>query len=255
MSNRVIDITGWSFGRLTAIERAGAHPKRRYAMWLCSCVCGETVTVAGEDLRSGGTKSCGCLGKEMLIARNKARRGKPLKDQYSRVGEIHGNKEIGYYRCSTSSPKPIFTWRCTRCYRTYGPSQYQDIKRHRATICCRESKHGSVRYGYKDIRSAYMRSLHSSALSRHLEFTIDAQYLWNLWISQNKKCAYTGIDLILDKNSSVDRIDSKKGYVPDNVQWVYTKVNYMKWDSTEEEFLNLCETIYKNTLRKRVENE
>jgi len=62
--SRVIELTGEKFGKLTVIERAGTRRKR--AMWKCECECGITTIVAGQDLKSGNTKSCGCVGKEKI---------------------------------------------------------------------------------------------------------------------------------------------------------------------------------------------
>jgi hypothetical protein len=50
------DETGQTFGRLTVIERNGSKGKR--AAWLCRCSWGNESTVAGQDLRSGETRSC-----------------------------------------------------------------------------------------------------------------------------------------------------------------------------------------------------
>lgn len=55
-----IDIAGQVFGRLTVLHRSGSFPDGQ-AGWTCSCECGTEVQVCGGDLRSGGTKSCGCL--------------------------------------------------------------------------------------------------------------------------------------------------------------------------------------------------
>ncbi len=56
---KVIDLTGKRFGRLTVLNRAenhGIHPS-----WHCRCDCGKETKVAGQHLRNGTTKSCGCL--------------------------------------------------------------------------------------------------------------------------------------------------------------------------------------------------
>lgn len=45
--------------RLTVVSRAENRNKRAY--WNCLCDCGNTVIVSGKKLRSGQTKSCGCL--------------------------------------------------------------------------------------------------------------------------------------------------------------------------------------------------
>ena len=56
---KAIDLIGKRFGRLVVIERAGT--KRREIAWLCRCDCGKEIVVPGNKLRSGHTKSCGCL--------------------------------------------------------------------------------------------------------------------------------------------------------------------------------------------------
>jgi len=54
------EIIGQKYGRLTIIERAGSDSLGS-ATWLCECSCGNRIVVRGASLRSGHTKSCGCL--------------------------------------------------------------------------------------------------------------------------------------------------------------------------------------------------
>jgi hypothetical protein len=65
---KLIDLTGKTFGRLTVIERHG--PKGRRAYWRCKCECGNETVVVGDTLKSGRTKSCGCLRTEETIKRS-----------------------------------------------------------------------------------------------------------------------------------------------------------------------------------------
>ena len=44
--------------------------------------------------------------------------------------------------------------------------------------------------------------------------------------------------------ASLDRIDSKKGYTIDNIQWVHKDVNKMKMDLQEEDFFRIVKEIY-----------
>lgn len=55
----VRDISTQKFGNLTAIEIVGRY--HREAIWECACDCGKKVRVKLGNLRSGNTKSCGCL--------------------------------------------------------------------------------------------------------------------------------------------------------------------------------------------------
>ena len=73
-----IDLTGEKFGRLTAIERVGSDKSKR-AVWLCRCECGKTTTVDSYSLKSGNTKSCGCLNTDV--------RSKRMVEMHTKHGE------------------------------------------------------------------------------------------------------------------------------------------------------------------------
>lgn len=63
---KAIDISGMKFGRLTALHPNGhdINPSRKHILWACVCECGKELDVRLNSLRSGVTKSCGCLKKE-----------------------------------------------------------------------------------------------------------------------------------------------------------------------------------------------
>lgn len=104
------------------------------------------------------------------------------------------------------------------------------------------------------LRSA--RSNLSKRTGEKLEFTIDHKYLKELWETQKGICPYTKIQLILptiydrikDKTirASLDRIDSDKGYILGNVQFVSTPINLMKNTMSNEETINFINTIVTN---------
>ena len=53
------DLTGRQFGDLTVLRRAESDG-RRGVRWLCRCACGKETVVPASQLKSGGTRSCGC---------------------------------------------------------------------------------------------------------------------------------------------------------------------------------------------------
>lgn len=59
-----IDITGLKFNRLTVVGRAGRH-KCGIATWHARCDCGNEIIATAQNMKSGNTKSCGCLHREM----------------------------------------------------------------------------------------------------------------------------------------------------------------------------------------------
>lgn len=61
---KVKDLTGKTFGRLVV----GSFDSLRSphgAFWNCRCICGGSVTVRADTLKSGFSQSCGCLAREV----------------------------------------------------------------------------------------------------------------------------------------------------------------------------------------------
>lgn len=64
----VKSLIGEKFGRLVVAGRA--ENRNKLSMWVCICDCGNEKVVQGGHLKSGHTKSCGCLGKELSVLSN-----------------------------------------------------------------------------------------------------------------------------------------------------------------------------------------
>lgn len=59
------DLTGRRFGRWEVMARRG-NDNYRNARWLCRCDCGIQSLVSSDALRSGQSKSCGCIVKTQM---------------------------------------------------------------------------------------------------------------------------------------------------------------------------------------------
>ena len=68
MHGRAVDISGKKFGRLTVV-RLTDERRNHHCVWECICDCGCRAMVIGSSLRSGVTRSCGCLSLEAKTAR------------------------------------------------------------------------------------------------------------------------------------------------------------------------------------------
>jgi hypothetical protein len=86
-----------------------------------------------------------------------------------------------------------------------------------------------------------------------VDLLITKEFAWNLFLSQNKKCKLSGMEIKFpiinsDKSytASLDRIDSSLGYTENNVQWVHKDINMMKRIYNNEYFINMCKLIAKN---------
>ena len=91
------------------------------------------------------------------------------------------------------------------------------------------------------------------ATSRNINFDISREWAYDLFLKQNRKCNLSGVDICFAEcaadfaigktTASLDRIDSSKGYVKDNVQWVHKVVNVMKWHLDQNAFIDWCNKI------------
>lgn len=68
MSKR-IDLQGKKYGRLSI--KTFAYYSNHNSYWNCICDCGNQKVVCAHSLRSGNTKSCGCLKKDLTIKRER----------------------------------------------------------------------------------------------------------------------------------------------------------------------------------------
>ncbi len=96
-----------------------------------------------------------------------------------------------------------------------------------------------------------------SAKRRNHECIVTLTDLKILWEKQKGICPYTGWKLIklasmtecestalTINRASVDRIDSKKGYIVDNIVFVAIIANLAKNIFTEQEVINFCQDVY-----------
>jgi hypothetical protein len=90
------------------------------------------------------------------------------------------------------------------------------------------------------------RRIFSSLKSRKKECTISIHDLREQWEKQRGICPYTGWKLVLPANSrekiektpnraSLDRIDSSKGYIKGNIQFVALMAQYAKHSWPDED--------------------
>lgn len=83
------DITNQRFGRLVALSVSGRDERNGDLMWRCQCDCGNIVNVDGARLRSGATRSCGCLRRET------SRRSSRQNDQFiAQIGDASSLKTV-----------------------------------------------------------------------------------------------------------------------------------------------------------------
>lgn len=106
--------------------------------------------------------------------------------------------------------------------------------------------------GCGEISGDYWCRVVRGAKKRNFEVTVTVEEAWQLFLSQNRKCALSGVELVFASNfkdkqqnqtASLDRKDSSKGYIIGNIQWIHKIVQLMKMNLNETLFLEFCNKI------------
>lgn len=103
--------------------------------------------------------------------------------------------------------------------------------------------------GIGELSGTYWHKIERGAKSRNIKFSITKEYIWELFLKQDRKCALTGEEIVLVKDytknrklhtASLDRINPKYGYIKDNVWWVHRDINILKNNWENKEFIEMC---------------
>jgi hypothetical protein len=122
----------------------------------------------------------------------------------------------------------------------------------RCQVCASPS--GTRHTAHGSVASCDLSSIYKGAKGRNIEFAVSGEYLHNLFEAQDGRCALTGVLLEVGamrkgphwkarragKTRSLDRIDSSKGYVEGNVQWVHKDINVAKGVLSNDQFVSMC---------------
>lgn len=159
--------------------------------------------------------------------------------------------------------RPINIWKCIcDCGNIKMIQQNHLINRNTKSCGClhkRTGKDSPFFRGYGEISLAFFNHIKAACekpqkYRKPREFKLTIEYLWNLYIKQNKKCSISGVEILFTErqgsrgrccSASLDRIDSSKGYIEGNVQWVHKTVNIMKNKTEMNDFLSWCNKIAK----------
>lgn len=148
--------------------------------------------------------------------------------------------------------KRYLVWKCQCDCGKFCETTSTMLKLGRKKSCgCLLEKEGRWNWtGYKELSGFNWSRILNGAKERGIEVKITIQHAWELFEKQNRKCALTGDILTFptknssyDGTASLDRIDSSKGYVEGNVQWVHKHINTIKWDLTQEDFIKWCKKV------------
>jgi hypothetical protein len=120
--------------------------------------------------------------------------------------------------------------------------------------CSNRKTDNSHRGWHRDIRISWYNRFKINAEMRGIFWDLTIDNIADLMESQDFRCALSGEPIEFPdfgnyqkSPASIDRIDSSKGYIKDNIQLVTRKVNMMKQSYSQEEFIEVCKKVAKYT--------
>ena len=233
------------FGQWTVLKRM--ENKDRHKTWLCQCSCGFKRNFTTSYLNCGKATLCINCRKKQKEEINKTLMKKYIGAKY---GDFTVKKYLGLNKHGSRQ------WLCCcKCgfERIFLTSNLYGNGFKKATLCRKCYKqsielHNRIEY----VPNRFWYKLLNVANRRKIEVSITKKYIFNIYKKQNKKCSLTGEKLYFTKlksnyhrytTASLDRIDSSKGYIKGNVQWVCKKINMMKQQYSQKEFIEMCKKV------------
>lgn len=201
------------------------------------CFCGNIFKTLPQSVFAKLTTSCGCKQKhnQSDIIKKFANRKLKLLSEYK-----------------NSKTKVNVKCFCGNIFETIPQSVLSGGTKSCGCLCITGPNSNSNKWnGYKEIPGSYFSSLKCSAKKRNLQLEITIEDIWKVFEKQNRKCKISGLEISfassqknrIDTTASLDRIDSSKGYTKDNIQWVHKIVNRMKNNSSDKDFIKMCNVI------------
>lgn len=207
------------------------------------------------DIFIGQNKLCVMSGEALIFGRHS-----DPEEQTASIDRIDSSK--GYTRDNTQITHKNINMSKNKFNNSYFLEMcnaVHEFHEKQNTITCLRNQNISNTYtsgnlhknwrGFGEIGRDEYTSIKKGAESRKMKFDVTIDFLWNLFLEQNRKCHYTGNEIFFRssrkgwKTSSLDRTDPSIGYTKDNVKWVHKDINIMKWVFSGSQFIEMCTKV------------
>lgn len=225
------ELIGKRFGKLVVISYNGKD-KRNNVLWLCQCDCGNIKIVLDYSLKSGNTKSCGCLRWQ-------------IKD---RTGKKYGS--LAVIRFVKRDKRKRKTWWLCECNcgkEVVVDGNSLETGATKSCGCSRRFAKGEAAF-----RGVFRRTK-TSAKKRGHEFKLTEKDVKEI---HSKPCFYCGqtplSEAIYERcygtyiYNGIDRVDNSIGYIKENCVSCCKDCNIGKGTKTVTEFYEWIDRVRKH---------
>ncbi len=226
------DSSGERYGRLVVVGDAPRGDNTKHRWVACRCDCGNDYNVRYTTLRSGVTRSCGCLQRENLTAVHQARQKDLVGRQFGRLRVIAkaasrklGTKWHGYWLClcecgnETTVQRAALTSRSTKSCGCW----------YREQASVRARKHGAAgssndaRWPEYLIWGAIIQRCTNPKNPAYADYGGRGITVCDRW--RRFENFIEDVGRRPEYGMQLDRTDNNKGYSPDNCRWVTREAN------------------------------
>ncbi len=264
-----VNLKGRKVGNLVVLDEDATRADREI-FWLAKCICDKVHSYRGYRLRHELVIECpDCAYKrnterfrEMAKASLIDLTGQIFTDltvlkrdprsQYPDADLLVNNRR---------SISRVVRWLCQcKCGRIVSvngaPLRYGEIRR---CITCRNLRARKTAAGV--ISTTHWDRIRKNASVRGIDVAITAEEAYQKYLDQNGVCALSGLPIgFYDEKTrprhtidtaSLDRIDSSKGYITGNIQWVHKEINIMKNIFDDKEFIEFAILVAEHSTNRK----